>query len=66
MTSQEFGRVFRKIVAEQNIPVRELERRSGVSRGSITRWLHMDASPRLEFAGYVLDVLGYKFEVVKK
>ena len=65
MTNTEFSRNLRKVVSDQQIEIRALSRQSGVSEEAIHAWLRGDASPRLEMAGYVLEALGYKFEVVK-
>lgn len=66
MTNKEFSRRLREIVVDKNIEIRALARKSGVSEEAIHAWLRGNSSARLELAGYVLDALGYKFEVVKK
>lgn len=65
MTNTEFSTTLSKIIADSNISVRELERKSGVSREAIRRWIYGRTSARIELAECVLDVLGYKLEVVK-
>lgn len=65
MTNTEFSTTLSKIIADSNISVRELERKSGVSREAIRRWIYGRASARIELAECVLEVLGYKLEVVK-
>ena len=59
----EFSITLSRIIADSNISIRELERKSGVSREAIRRWINGMASPRIELAECVLDVLGYKLEV---
>ena len=61
----EFSITLSRIITDSNISVRELERKSGVSREAIRRWMTGTVSARIELAECVLDVLGYKLEVVK-
>ena len=66
MTNTEFSRTLRAIITEQKVEVRALARKSGVSEEAIHSWMRGESSPRLELVGYVLQVLGYKLEVVPK
>ena len=65
LTDNEFGTSLAQLIADNGISMRELERKSGVSREAIRRWIYGRASARIELAGYVLETLGYRFEVVK-
>ena len=65
MEQTDFSTTLSKIIADSNISVRELERKSGVSREAIRRWLTGTVSARIELAECVLNVLGYRLEVVK-
>ena len=65
MTNTEFSRILRAIITDQKVEVRALARKSGVSEEAIHAWLRGSSSARLELAGYVLDALGYRFEVAK-
>ena len=61
----EFSKTLSQLIADSNISVRELERKSGVSREAIRRWMYGTVSGRVELVEYVLAVLGYRLEVVK-
>lgn len=65
MTNTEFSTALGQLIADNGISMRELERKSGVSREAIRRWIYGRASARIELAECVLEVLGYKLEVVK-
>ena len=65
LTDNEFGSSLGQLIADNGISMRELERKSGVSREAIRRWIYGRASARIELAECVLEVLGYKLEVVK-
>ena len=61
----DFSTTLSKAIADSNLSIRELEHKSGVSREAIRRWLNGTVSARIELAECVLNVLGYKLEVVK-
>ena len=61
----EFSTALSQIIADSDISIRELSRKSGVSREAIRRWKYGTVSGRVELVEYVLAVLGYKLEVVK-
>lgn len=63
MTNTEFSSSLGQLIADNGISMRELERKSGVSREAIRRWIYGRASARIELAECVLDVLDYKLEV---
>ena len=65
LTDNEFGTALGQLIADNGISMRELERKSGVSREAIRRWIYGRTSARIELAECVLEVLGYKLEVVK-
>lgn len=65
MTNTEFSTALGQLIADNGISMRELERKSEVSREAIRRWIYGRASARIELAECVLEVLGYKLEVVK-
>ena len=61
----EFSTTLSQIIADSDISIRELSRKSGVSREAISKWKYGTVSGRVELVEYVLAVLGYKLEVVK-
>ena len=61
----EFSITLSRLISDSNISIRELERKSGVSREAIRRWMTGTVSARIELAECVLNVLGYKLEVTK-
>ena len=61
----DFGSALGRLISDSGISMRELERKSGVSREAIRRWIYGRTSARIELAECVLEVLGYKLEVVK-
>ena len=65
MTNTEFSTALGQLISDNGISMRALERKSGVSREAIRRWIYGRASARIELAECVLEVLGYKLEVVK-
>ena len=65
MTNTEFSTALGQLIADNGISMRALERKSGVSREAIRRWIYGRASARIELVECVLEVLGYKLEVVK-
>ena len=61
----EFSTTLSQIIADSDISIRELSRKSGVSREAIRKWKYGTVSGRIELVEYVLAVLGYRLEVVK-
>ena len=64
MEQTEFSAALSKIISESTLSIRELSRKSGVSREAIRRWMNGTVSGRLELVEYVLEVLGYKIIAV--
>ena len=65
LTDNEFGTLLAQLIKDNGISMRALERKSGVSREAIRRWIYGRTSARIELAECVLEVLGYQLEVVK-
>ena len=59
------SRILRRLIVESNMTYAELSEKSGVSAKTISHWLHSEYAPSIESAECVLNVLGYKFDVVK-
>lgn len=55
-----------KIILNEAMSINGLAKKAGINEKTIRRWLDNNATPRIDMASYVLDVLGYELKIVKK
>lgn len=64
MSAREFSFILRGLIRDSHMTYAQLAQKSGVSAKTILHWVRGDNAPSIETAGYVLEALGYKIEVV--
>lgn len=66
MTNNELTVFLQSAIESSGMEIRQISKKSGVSEEAIRAWKRGATSPRVQMLIWVLDVIGYKLEVVKK